>query len=448
MAIPSQNKPRGFPNRLVYSFIALIFPLFLCGGVASAFYFYDTVREYVAYGNLPDFGSVAPGDALSQVIQSQLAPQGPNIAAGERVNVLILGIDRREGETGPWRTDTMIVATLDPKTKTGGMLAIPRDLYVPIPLAGVGENRINTANFFGDMNKYPGGGPALAKKTVEYNLGIPIHYYALIDFRTFKKIVDTLGGIDVDVPYAIDDAQYPTDDYRTEVIHIPAGRIHMDGNLALKYARTRHTTSDFDRSKRQMQIILACRDKALKLDMISKLPQLYSQFQSLVQTDMTLPQMIALAPFASAIRPDNIRSRSIDQTMTYEIRLNNGADVLWPDRSKISVVVNDLFGSGGTPTPKPEEARIVVLNGTGRAGDADAAASYLRDKGFDVVQIGNAPRSNYKQTIIYTYDDLPRTGAALAQALGIPASSVQKGTSAPADANVQIILGIDWIPPN
>jgi LCP family protein required for cell wall assembly len=351
---PGQRPANRLP--LLVAVLVFVFPLFLCGAVVSGYYFYDTVREYVANANMPGYGSLPPA-ALQ--LQQPLPPSAsePSLAAGERINVLLLGIDKREGEVGPFRTDTMIVATLDPKTHTAGMLSVPRDLYVPIPYPGIGQNRINTANFFGDLYKYPGGGPALAKKTVEYNLGIPIHYYVRIDFSGFIKIVDTLGGIDIDVPVAIDDPEYPTENYGTQVLHIPAGHLHMDGELALEYARSRHTTSDFDRSKRQMQILKAIRDKALKLDLLPKLPQLYVQFMDTVETDMPLPQVLALAPIAAQVRSDNIEVRSIDQNMTFNVTLNDGAEVLWPDRSKIAAYLNEMFAppaaSSGASASKP-----------------------------------------------------------------------------------------------
>ncbi|MGB8648098.1 MAG: LCP family protein [Anaerolineae bacterium] len=338
-----QQARRRRSFRIAISLLLFVLPFFVCGGVASGYYFYDTVRYYVANENLPDYGSVSPVNTDQHPVAMPTAVPAPNVTAGERINILLLGIDKRPQEQGPFRTDTMIIATFDPQTKTGGMLAIPRDLYVPIPYPGIGSDRINTANFYGDLYKYPGAGPGLAKKTIEYNLGVPIHYYVLIDFQGFKKIVDTLGGIDIDVAKAIHDDCYPTDNYGCEVLDIPAGHLHMNGDLALKYARARHTTNDFDRSKRQMQVILACREKALKLNMVSQIPSLWSQFQDTVHTDMTLPQMMALAPYGTQIRSDNIKVRAIDQSMTMEIILNNGADVLWPDRNKIAEVVNEMF---------------------------------------------------------------------------------------------------------
>lgn len=449
MTYSEQVKRPAKRSRFFVSLLAFLFPLFLCGGLASGYFFYDTVREYIASTNLPDFGTVSLGTQVQQAI-APIAAALPNVAAGDRVNVLILGIDKRPDDPGPYRTDTMIVATLDPKTKTAGMLSVPRDLYVPIPYPGVGSDRINTANFFGDVYKYPGGGPALAKKTIEYNLGIPIHFYVLIDFDGFKKIVDALGGIDVDVPTPIDDPAYPTEDYKTKVIHIPAGHLHMNGELALEYARSRHTTNDFDRSKRQMQIIKAVRDKALQLNMLTQLPQLYTQYKDTVKTDMSLQQMLVLAPIAAQVRPDNISSRAIDQTMTTETRLDNGADVLWPDRAKIGEVVNQMFPAPGngakTATAKQETARIVVLNGTTKSGYAELCANYLKSQGFNVIQVGNADRATYKQTLILDSGTTPNTLASLVKAIPVLPNNISKLTST-TNADIQVIVGADWAPP-
>lgn len=429
--------------------------MFVCGGVASGYYFFDTIRAYTANVDLPNIsGIVLDQSSPGESAPAAAIPQPPNVAAGERINVLLLGIDKREGEQGPWRTDTMIVATLNPQTKTAAMLSIPRDLYVPIPAPGAGENRINTANFYGDSTKYPGGGPALAMRTVEYNFAIPINYYILIDFNGFRKIIDALGGIEINVATAIDDPNYPTPDYGIEHLVIPAGLQHMDGDLALKYARSRESTSDFDRSKRQMQVILAARDKALKINAIAQAPQLLAQLKDSIQTDMPADQMLTLAPLAAQVRPDNITSRSIDLNMTYEITLNTGADVLWPDREKIGSLVQELFSAPVTKTNavvaidplKAEAARIVILNGTNKEGLAAMASRYLKTNGFNVTQIGNAERRDYTQTVLVDLDNKPTTLGWLAKQFNVDASNIRHNPTASPDSDIRIILGEDWTP--
>jgi LCP family protein required for cell wall assembly len=268
----------------------------------------------------------------------------PNIAAGERVNILLLGTDCRSEDKGLCRTDTMILATLDPTSATAGVVTIPRDLWVPIP--GLGENRINTAYYYGAVNRYPGGGSALAKKTVEYNFGRRVDYYVLIDFNGFRKTIDALGGFYINIPKAIDDPEYPTEDYRTRHIHFDAGIQHMNGEQALEYARTRHEDTDFKRSKRQIQVILAVRERALRLDLLPKLPALLESMWGTVETDMKPQEILRLAQVASKIKTENIKTGSIDQTMTVKYIASGGADVLLFDRTKIGALMDEIIPEG------------------------------------------------------------------------------------------------------
>lgn len=440
---------------VVWMLAGMLFTMFVCGGIGAGYYFFDTIREYTASANLPNISAIfadLPTQGQAQAVPTIAPP--PNVAAGERINILILGIDRRQDEEGPWRTDTMIVATLDPQTKTAGLLTIPRDLYVPIPAPGAGENRINTANFYGDSSKYPGGGPALAKKTVEYNFAIPIHYYVLLDFGGFRRIIDALGGVDIDVAEAIDDTEYPTEDYGIMHLQIPAGRQHMDGDLALKYARSRKSTNDFDRSRRQMQVILAARDKALQINAIAKAPELFAQLRDAVETDMTPEQMFSFAPIAAQVRPDNIKSRSIDLTMSYEIKLNTGADVLWPDREKIGALIQEMFNSpqatnvvASISPLKAEAARIVILNGTNKDGLAAMASRYLKTNGFNVVQIGNAEKRDYTKTVLVDMAEKPATLDWLSQRFNVETSNIRRNPTTQRDSDIRVILGSDWTPP-
>lgn len=431
----------------------MFFTMFVCGGILAGVYFFDTVRAYTASSGLPTLSNIV-ADIPAQAQPAPTIAPGPRVSEGERINVLLLGIDRREGEIGPWRTDTMIVATLDPKTKSAAMLTIPRDLYVPIPAPGAGENRINTANFYGEQTNYPGGGPALAKKTVEYNFAIPIHYYILIDFNGFRKIIDALGGIDINVPKPIDDPEYPTEDYGIMRLQIPAGMQHMDGELALKYARTRHVDSDFGRSQRQMQVILAARDKALKTNALAQAPQLMQQLRDTIETDMTPEQILALAPIAAQVRADNIKTRAIDLDMAYEIKLNTGAQVLWPDREKIGVMIKELFSTTESASSvavinplKAEAARIIVLNGTNKDGLAAMASRYLKSNGFNVIQIGNAERRDYAKTVLVNLTNKPVTTEWIQQRFNIDPANIRQNPSAQPDSDIRIILGEDWTPP-
>jgi len=426
--------------------LALI-ALFVCGGLFFGYQIYDTVRQAVLTLGLPDIGDLPSLGVGPQSARADL----PNIAAGERVNVLVLGIDRRSSEKCPCRTDTMMIASLDPKTNAAGLITIPRDLYVPIPQ--VGENRINTANFYGELYKYPGGGPALAMKTVEYNFGRRIHFYVLVDFNGFRKVVDTLGGIDIDVPKMIDDPQYPDENFGYKLIHIPAGRVHMNGEMALQYARTRHGDNDFGRSRRQIQVLMAIRDKVLRLDLLPKLPALVQSMWGTLETDLQPQEVLALAAAASKVKTENIKTATIDQTMTVEFRASNGADVLWLDRAKIGQLMEQIIPSGNVAasTPKQiaqEAARVLVLNGTPSPLVAENTAKFLQAQGYQITAYGNADRFDYPKTVLIDYSGSKNaTVTALAKMFRIDPENIRRSPNVKSDVDIRIILGADWTPP-
>jgi polyisoprenyl-teichoic acid--peptidoglycan teichoic acid transferase len=210
----------------------------------------------------------------------QLGPQPRPWDGASRVTVLVLGLDYRDWEEGdgPARTDTMILLTVDPVAKTAGMLNIPRDLWVNIP--GFGYERINTAYRQGAVYNYPGGGPGLAIATVEQFLGVPIHFYAQIDFYAFEQFIDELGGIEIDVPEEI--RVDPLGPGNTVILQ--PGKQTLDGPVSLAYARARYTEGgDFDRGQRQQQVILAMRNRIMNFNMlptlVTKAPILYQELR-------------------------------------------------------------------------------------------------------------------------------------------------------------------------
>lgn len=264
----------------------------------------------------------------------------------ERVNILVMGIDRRPGESFISRTDSMMLISIDPQTEEAAMLSIPRDLYVLIP--GHGKDRINTAFVYGSAGDNPLGGAAMAMNTVEYNLGVPVDHYVLIDFSAVIKGIDTLGGVDVIVPFDIDDPTYPDMNYGFDPLYIPAGLQHMDGQTALKYARTRHVDNDFGRAYRQQQLLMAARDKALGLGiagLLTRAPELYARVEQGIRTDLSLEQIVQLARAASDIDSDSIRSIVLDQNYVSPFITENGAQVLVLDPQATTPLINDLFYS-------------------------------------------------------------------------------------------------------
>jgi len=261
-----------------------------------------------------------------------------------RVNILLMGIDRRPGEAFISRTDSMMIVSIDPLNETASILSIPRDLYVLIP--GHGRDRINTAFVYGSAGNNPLGGAALAMQTVEYNLGVPINHYVLVDFSAVINGIDALGGIDVDVPFTINDPTYPDMNYGFDPLFIPAGLQHMDGITALKYARTRHVDNDFGRAQRQQQVILAARQKALALgvpSMIARAPTLYQQLENGIRTDLSLDQIVRLASVASDISSEDIENEVLDYDYVSSYRTDQGAQVLVLDNEAAAALIQRLF---------------------------------------------------------------------------------------------------------
>lgn len=264
----------------------------------------------------------------------------------ERVNILLLGIDRRQGETGPCRSDAMVLVSLDPLRKAASILSIPRDLWVAIPQAGGRylQDRINTAHYYGERDRFPNGGPGLAMATVRHNLGITVQHYVRVDFQGFVRIIDELGGIDIDVPADMVDARYPTASFGTMTVRFRRGRQRLDGERALQYARMRHGGSDLDRIRRQQQILVAVRERVLGLDYPpTRIPALVQALRGAVETDLGPAELVAVARAALQVGPGNIRRAAIDETMVIDWVTPRGAAVLLPQRARIQRLVADLF---------------------------------------------------------------------------------------------------------
>lgn len=255
-------------------------------------------------------GSTDPGPSATPTV----APPTPTPLPawdGERpIHILLLGVDTRVGDETPPRSDTIIIVRVDPVEKRVDLLSIPRDLLVAIP--GYYETKINAAYPFGETNpELPGGGPTLIRQTILANFGIYIDFFAEVDIAGMEHVVNTLGGILVDVPGIVKDDQYPTDDNGYTREYFSPGLQMMDGERAVRYSRTRHDDGDFARQERQQQVLMAIRDRGLDSGAITKLPEIISEIGDSVRTDLTLTQMFALAGLAQDIDSDDIYTHSM-----------------------------------------------------------------------------------------------------------------------------------------
>jgi len=358
----------------------------------------------------------------------------PAWTGNERLNVLLLGIDSRPGDTTTQNTDTMIVLSLDPLNKTAAMLSIPRDVYINRP--GLLTDKINAAYAF--------GGADLAKRVVEDLLGIHINSYALVDFDAFTKIVNAVGGVIVDVQRPVRDETYPTPDYGVERLDITTGPQLMDGALALRYARSRHDSNDYSRAGRQQQVLSALRQRLVDGDLFRSLPAIVDNVGSAVQTNFDPANVLPLARVGSGIDGNAIRSEVLYPCggdyphCELNFSSSDAGFFLLPDAAKVRDLAATIFYD---PQVKAEGASIEVRNTGGRAGLAQTVADRLAERSFTVsiVTNGSAGRS----AVLVRNSAKRYTANALAQQLGgLPVDAFPSGD--PTSADIVVRVGSDW----
>lgn len=393
----------------------------------------------------------------------QLAP--PLLSAP--FNILLIGVDLREAsnEDGA-RSDTLIVVRIDPIAKKAAMLSIPRDTYVELAMPAGWEpesGKINRAYSFGYSNPemYAGNtdrklaGATLAQQTVANFLGIEIPYHATVDFKGFKTLIDGLDGITIDVDRAILDAEYPTDDYGYMRLYIPPGLQRMDGETALRYARTRHVDNDFGRGKRQQQVLQAVLQELKGRDILGQIeaaPALLKTLNASVRTTVPIKDignLKGLAALAQELSPDSISRYVLEPgAVEGDCFTVAGSDIVWESEC-VNRVVTEFENGPEVVASEPETAVIQVQNGTNINGLARRATFELTFAKFDTVEPSDAPDS--EQTLILDYVGKPNTTRRLAELFNLdPARIVDKSAErdkAPFGADIVLLLGADYKPP-
>ncbi len=397
-----------------------------------------------------------PGTTLG----SATAALTPTIAAYSdpaRVTILLLGIDQRKGEKGPFNTDTIMLLSLDPVRKTAAMLSIPRDIYLKIPVYNQ-ATRINRANAIGDAINYPGGGPALAVRTVQSLVGVPIQRYVMVNFDVFTTVIDALGTVNVCPSSPIHDDQYPDGSYGTITVDFPAGCQDLDATKLLQYARVRHNAGDdFGRAQRQQEVIRAVREKVLSLGGVSALigqaGPIWASVKDSVRTDMTFQEMVELAQLAQIIPKENIKSAVITDkdNLLLPSTLPDGDQVFSPVYERIHDLVEVLFdptpGGQVNPQASAEGATIVVSNGAGVDGLGKATTDRLRAQGFNIVDTKNADLpGGYGKSIIRVFTDKIKTARYLAQVLSLDGTVIVNEKNGPPGVDIELIIGKDLAP--
>lgn len=364
------------------------------------------------------------------------------------VNILLLGRDT-DRTSASYRTDVIIVASINKAANAVTLLTIPRDLFVYIP--GWTMNRINTAAEHGDFTGYPGGGVALLEQTILYNLGIPIHRWARADFQGFKDVVDTVGGVDVPVTCTMQDWRLkdPSLDQQNadnwQLYTVPTGVQHMDGDLALWYARSRERSSDFDRSRRQHQVLRAIFEKALNLQMLTKVPQLYAQYAQIVDTDLSLGDLLQFVPLAANLYNARIKSRFIGRAQVTPWVTPEGADVLLPNRDAIAALTAEAFLPAASNVLARQAPAVEVWNGTANPDWAALAADDLNWDGITPV-INQADATNYAQTVIYDFTTSAKGSkiGELSRLFRVKPESVIAAPDPRAQYPFRVVLGSDF----
>ena len=421
----------------------LFIPLVLILGTGGWFGYATLTAVHHIIGKA---GAGAPALANKTVAVSQLKGEGDG-----RVNILVMGIGGA-GHDGANLSDTIMIWSIDPETKNVAVLSVPRDLYVKIP--GHGYGKINAANSY--------GGPALAEQVIENVIGVPIHYYMTIDFSGFKQAVDAEGGVDINVTKALYDPYYPCDDGTKLAgkycpINFKVGLTHMTGVTALEYARSRETTSDFDRAARQQQVIIAIRQKALDASTLTnpiKLTGLINAIGTHVHTDLQLSDMEKLASIAKDVDTTKITQKVLDTSPGSVLvdgtgTIDGAGSIELPaagtfDYSDIHDLVKNIFVDHYITD---ENARIDVQNGSGIQGLAGKVVTSLTAAHYNVGTPTNAA-TIYPHTVIYDYTGgkKPYTINYLEERYGVKAQQMTAPTpiAGVTTPEIRIILGSDY----
>ncbi|MDP1545858.1 MAG: LCP family protein [Anaerolineales bacterium] len=394
--------------------------------------------------------------SFDQLFPTQAAPPPESLAVNptalppltdnETINFLLIGSDRRPTGTSH-RTDTMLIAIVWPREGQVSLISIPRDLWIYIPT--VGMQRINTAYQSGEGG-YPGGGMGLLKDTILQNLGIRIDHIAMVEFDGFSRIVDTLGGIEVPIACAYTDwrLKAPNLDQNNEdnwwLYTVGPGEVYMDGDLALWYARSRLRSSDFDRGRRQQEVLRTLFNKALQTGTFTKIPQLYNDLSSSVLTDLGLADMLRMAPYSVNFTNANIRSYYIRPPYVQGWTTPGGASVLLPQEEALQQML--IEATTLSPYAAVRENIIVEVQNGARFETLEAlAASRLNYAGYQTT-MGIADRRDYANSVLV--DFTPGQDSAQQQTiinvLGLYSANIISLPDANSTVQYRVILGADY----
>jgi len=385
------------------------------------------------WGHLNDALKTMQADDQTQAAVKEVITEPK---AEEPFTMLLLGDDSRAGEAMA-RSDTMIVARVDPKTKQVWMLSIPRDTRVEIP--GHGVEKINTATAY--------GGPALAIQTVEEFLDVEINGYMTVNFTGFVEMVDSLGGVWIDVETEIDDRKAASHSENASARHIDAGYQLLDGEHALTFVRSRdYVDGDFSRMANQQQFFKALADQVKKIGNATRLPGIIKSMASHMSTTMSASQMVKVALALMDAGSENVYTATVlgewkspyvytDEALKEKLVASMKAGISFDETAPVTQEAVD-----------PADVTVAVRNGAGITGIAASAASVLTGDGFKVTEVGNANQFVYDRTLI-VYMESSADGLAMAQAVSasLPIGDLVKSNGMYSFAtDILVVVGSDW----
>ncbi len=405
----------------------------------------DAVAPTTGAGASPSASPGTPAPGVTAAPATTLPPWNGT----DRLNILLIGADQRPGE-GTFNTDTLIVVSVDPPTGQVAMFSLPRDT-VDVPLPPGPARSVFGTTYAGKINSlwtqaqarpdlFPGTdrqrGYSALKATLGELYGLDIRWYVTVNFDGFKRVVDTLGGVTINVQTPVVDDRYPGDSGRLVRLYIPTGVQHMTGSQALMYARSRHASSDFDRGQRQQRVLFSLREQADYGRLIARLPDLVSALKSAVKTDIPVGQLPQLLRLAQSSDASKIRSYVFAPPL-YEQEVRSGDPrgyVLIPRIDRIRAAVATAFSvdpalEADREKVSAENASVWVLNGSGERGQAAQIADYLEFHGVNATAPNQKPDTRgLTDTRIQVYNGaearLPATIALLEAVFGVTAVPV------------------------
>ncbi len=435
------------------TYIIAIVLLLLVGGGGTALVFLRRTDQALANIQQNDPRANGGADTTSDTTTTNQSTITDNFVPStlkEPFSVLLIGVDKRaESEAEGVRSDTLILVRVDPLAGWATMLSIPRDSVVSLPNGNLGKVNgayaygfYNAEKLYGSGTSKDAGGGAAAAQTIERFLNVKVDYTAQVDFQGFERLVDSVNGIVIDVKMALVDPEFPTENHGVERIYIAPGIQQMNGHTALVYARSRHSSNDFDRSKRQQQVLKAVlsavRSRGIMAN-VSLLPQWIGVLEQNVRTTLPIGNvttMTDLAGIATRLDSDRISQLAINPL---EVRVDNviGSDIYWNSADIASLVKRWKTGAGIDGI-----VNLQVLNGTNVSGLGSKVTTDLSKQGFATIDAGDGTTTT--TTMLYDIGDHSRERQRIIDSLGLSSTQISVNATRPSGASKEanLVLGV------